>query len=839
MADALRVPKQYQPPVVDAEGRNTQLPPAPSDAAIRVPKSMQPPSAPQAGRLRDAIFQPPLRRTQPGEGLDVPDLSNIPYITPVVNGFNSRLVELTGLPLDGLNKVWGELAGEGFLDTNESGADAIRRKLTEYGVPAPVIDGEISRIGSQLFDNLAVAAITLGAGNFITATTPIVGEASSAVGQIGQNLLRTAAAHPGPVIVSEVGSAIGQHTIGPALEPTIGQQPAEMVGAMMGGMVPDTTAARILARLGGGAAGAAAGALGGAITTHPMLIGLGTGVGAMRGSRAARNAVDRLFAGKLEHHKALANMSSPTEATEYARAAVKGDILEAEEAISKAVASIGGIADPTRQAEKLHSAVNTLYNKAQSNASVLWGKVDQSLPVTKAVPDLKQFADTMRATAGEFNEGLPEEFLSKIDIIASNLGAGKAVDTKMAPDGSVEIIRTPGHVFSIQDLRNIQQSINAKLREGVHNNVMRSNLVSLRNAIDDAVAKVYPNDGTLRAARDYTRWLHETFSEGALGAFYGKDRPKGTFLSAPEAKALQLVKSEKGGRQMADAALQLRSKALEGRIHNFLAAEFQERANDLGPEKGLEFLQSPSTQNYLHNFPREAARMERAATQLRAALDTRNAIKEGYFARYAGMDPQSAVSVTLSGPNKVQRVKAVMEKLIDDERGLAVESFQGELLKQTFARVKNDPARMQALLADKDMRAAFTAAFGEKMPRLDRLLESLAKYGGSKADLAMAKMDEAAGGVGGAVLGRNVPGGGLVAPQRFGTVMAWATRQLFGRIPVDELTMRAIEDPKWEAYVHSKVPVTLTEMRTSVDQIVALLALTEGSAAGFTSGREE
>jgi hypothetical protein len=839
LADApLIVPKTMQP------GQDPMAQPLDNTGPIIVPKAMQPgTSAPVPA---PATSQP---KTRVGKVMSAIGIGKAgspeakaynmpPSIQPLVNGFNNRLVDLTGLPVDAVDGIFKAMGDEGFLDNDEPARDVFKRKLAEYGFPITKVDTEAERIGYQLFDNLVIAAVTMGTGIFTNATIKMVGPAKTALQRGLQQITQTAANHPTATIVSEVGSAIGQETLGPALAPTIGEGPAEIVGATVGGMTPETTTARAMARLTGGALGGMGGLAGGSITGHPLVAGIGASVGFMRGARAGRNMMDKLLAERLEHPKAFMTMDSPEAATEYARYAIEGDIAAADAAITRQVQAVGGIADPTRRAEKLHDLVSGLYGKSQQRATELWNKVDQSRPVASAIPMLKDFSDKMRAEAGEFNEGLPERFLGLIDEIAAGIGNGKAIDTKRAPDGSVEIITTPGHVFSIQDARNIQQSIQADLRAGVTNATLKRNLTLLNQALDGMVQQVYPNDGTLAAAREYTKWLHNTFSRGAVGAFLGNGKPAGQFLTAPQARALSLLDSEKGGAQLADAAKALKSKKVEAELANFMAAEFQQRATDLGPEKGLAFLQAPSTKHFLANFPKEAARMDRIATDLDVALDTRKTINTSYFYRFSGADPQVAASRILSSPKKIQDMQAVVTRLEEDESGRALEGLRGALIHHMLSTTKNNPARFRNLLADKDMRAAFTVAFGNKMPRLDHLLESLVKYGGSNADLATAKVDEAVGGIVGAKLGGKIPGGGIQTPGMAANLSRWATRQMFGRREVSELIELALTDPKWEAYVRAKVPSNLTEMRAEVDNMVSLLAATNGAIAGFGGATE-
>jgi hypothetical protein len=364
---------------------------------------------------------------------------------------------------------------------------------------------------------------------------------------------------------------------------------------------------------------------------------------------------------------------------------------------------------------------------------------------------------------------------------------------------------------------------------------MRRNYVRLEAQLLSAIEREYPTDKSLAAAREYSTWLHNQFTRGPVGAFFGRGKRDATFLSDPERDALRMLNREKASRQMVEASAGLNRPSLIARGRAFVQAEIAQIAEDQGPKEAHKFMSKVSTRRFMEGFPKAYAELQEATTALGEALTRQAEIGRSAFYKFAERDPQEAVKSLLEGSNKVTRAREIKARLSEDESGEALQALQDGMVQELFRKSGFDPTAIEALIGkpskagSNDMKELFSEVLGaEKMARLTRMVNSSAALQRGEHGVILSKAQS--------MLARFI-GAGAIRATGASTIQQTAAgasfadliyKSITSRPPPHVLLARAVLDPRAERYLFSQVPSNIKEMRQEADLVRAMIVGIDG-----------
>lgn len=758
---------------------------------------------------------------QTNENIDIagkhPTIPGVMGVTPVIQG---------------LDTVLKYLGTSGFLENPTDAKVAMKQAFKDLGIAVdPVkIDSFAQNLGENSFQNL----VLLGA---LFAGSPQLAALRVAAPVAGESMLARApkVAQEAAKAFGEIGKAAPGKTLALEASSTLGQTEGERVGGPLGGVIGSIggagalsaipgakTALKTAAGVGGSLVGSGAGMMGGG----PLGAVGGAIFGAKAGVRNAQRLMEagtRAFIPKAK--EALADATSPQEAGEFAKTAIEGDKAEVVRGVQQALDRVGGKGmDPERRASRLQEAIHNGYVAAQKNASKLWEKVDMKLPMVQGQSKLVRYAKAIDKGISFLNPSARPQG----GIMDSIYRLG-AVNPKTGE---------PRYKASMKDFQGLSSEIGARIRSGEASDSEIRNLSMLQDAVTNLMVKEYPLKKELRAARDYTKWVHETFTRGPLGRFTGREVGTSQQAAAsPGVRAQTLVKDPRAGGKIAEAAQSLANPQMVQEAEAYVQSAIQDLAaqapfkmplnadpnavSAAQAQAASRYMARPEVQRFVKNFPAAEAKLREANDGLREALATQKTIERSAFSKLADSDPETFVGKLFNDPKKAQSTEEVVARLAEDPK--ALKGFRNEILGQLFDRGKSVKA-IGDLLKSRDIGTMVYKALGwEQSKRLNELVA---------AGIEQENKWTQRGGLGvSSIFGRlfgsemmakmGKPGqGGNIVRQSIGAKLGdRAAQWMMGGMPPREIFARAVLDPQWERVLFSRSPRTLEDINHSADML--------------------
>ncbi len=775
----------------------------------------------------------------------------------IAQGFNSALAETAGGVVDflvvGPALELAALADPDFdlADTwaREGGmTEALKTGMERMGMPTEALDNMAYRMGKPVVDALIAFTAMYGAGGLMGAvpgatTVPAAtgtGRFAQAVGSAPREVLAAVRSQPGLALGTEVAASMGAQ----AGDEKIGGPLGGMVGAMVAGAGPSVSLTRQTARVAGGATGGLIGGGAGLMAGGGGGFALGTAVGATAGARVGRRLAERVLDPEIPTYarrgwdtlrrgvtgeqrpaqpRPLRDSPDPVEAKTWAEEAVKGDIERANADLRRRMADMAGhtTGDTTASAERLWRAARGAYKAAQANAQPLWNAVDKRQPVAEP-HRLFAYVNSVRLnTRPSGQDQLPGDVLKTV----KELRAAEA--------------KNPGST-TVEDLLNVHSTIQARLREGVDNGSLRRNYVRIDQALMNALENT-DRSGNMQRALAYTRWTHNTFTRGALGQFVGLSRRNPDFLAEPARAAMAVLRSERGGRQLADAAQELARPALVQRASAFAREHIGSLTNvpaeDMTPaaKKALQWANSPQAERFIRNFEKQWPGYEHDRRSLNIAMQREREIQESAFTAFAGEDSQRAVASLFSGSNRIARVRQIMDGMTrENAPPEAAQGLRNGVIDYLYQQSGGSPKRMAQMLDAADYGDITTEVLGYAGTKhLRRILTDASRIEGGVAERAYRGIMEKFGRISGAQGAKDV---GLTAlqSQSIGAgFIGGAMRFLVGHPPANVMLSKMLTDARYDKYIRRRMPENLRELRAEGDYIRSMITGTVGADVAF------
>lgn len=711
-------------------------------------------------------------------------------------GMNSLIARGSGMTVNAVNDMWKAMGQEGFIDDPSMTTDTIIKKMEALGMGADrtkAVSQLAADIGEEAFKGLATVAMSFWAAPHLAAI-----EGEGLMANLGRSFGQMIQKNPGTVVASEMGARAGGEVGEEVGGPTGG-----IIGSLVGGGAGASTLLPRAAQLASGTAGSIVGGAAGALIPGPGMI-TGMGSGAFLGGRAGKRVAQRILSRRDMPSNPLMTADDPVMAQNYAQQAIVADKAAAQKEIEKAISSIGGNPDVMSMAEKFRGTVKKAYQMAQRRADQLWGRVDKTLKIDPV--RMQHFTKTMVQEAGQFGtRDLPGEIITDI----ARLKAGKS---------------------TIGDVLAIRNKILGDLSEGVDRDGLRRNYNRLQAALINSINKQYPNNRDLAAAREYSLWLHDHFSRGPLGAFFGKSKGA-DFMADPQARAAILMRREKGGKQIAEAAERLALPQLEQQAGQLVRSQFQQHAQEMGPEAGSRWLNNPATQRFMKAFAKPFAELQQQTTKLDTAIKANVDLGKSSFLKFADEDIQTATQKVLTGSNKVQRASEIKRALAADPDGRALPAFKNSVLVEFQRMGGNNPSTLQAMLASKDQREVMAAVLNpEEMRRFTRIVDAAASFqSGNTKGVGAQSASFLARFMGAKTVGAasRSGGGGPASIQETGAgakIGEMIFKTILGRASPQELMAMAVTNPKAERLLFSRIPSNIREIQRDAQIIRDLVS---------------
>lgn len=694
-------------------------------------------------------------------------------IMDLVTGYNDALAGTLGLAATDVDSIMRTIGMSGFLDMPGDGKKAVQDAMSKLGISSrkeTALNDFIADVGVEAFQNSLILAATMGLAPLMAGA-----QATSVGGSLQKEMGEFMLRHPGVALAGEAGASVGTvgggRVVSPALEeagldPRLAGPVGEIAGAFAGGGLAGGIAS--LARAGRGKMMQGGGLIAEATGSKPLVSGTPD--------------FDRIGA------------------------ATNGYKIKVQRAISQALSSIPAGGDPIRAAERLRGGLRAGYRIARTQESELWSRVDMRRPVSTR--PLKELAQQMTAQAGAEvrPEFLPGDIIQRIGAL---------------PD-TIDIKR-------MRDLRSVVMAHArnmARSTQVVPNDTLRRNLDQLQSGMLDSIATQYPNDLPMAQAREFSTWVHNQFTRGNLSDL-ARAREMESALPDAQAAVEKFIRSPNAGPSVAGVSETLGAPSIGGRGEDYIRNRFNEIAqNDFGAEGAKKFLDRPEVQRFIKAFPELDGQMASVSTRLGRLLDEQKIVEGSSFFRLADEQPQQAVTRLMGSGTKVKDAATIVSRVGRDPE--ALKALRDATVTEFGRLYSGNPTRMKDALAAKDMRAMFQRILSpDQFARLQKItntaaaIEAGGEGGGRKTMRALTRQTAS---ILGASMGRSLGTGTLQAPAKMSQGAQAIIERVFQVVPTDVLLANAVHDPKWEAFLYSRLPENVEDATRVLKQVRGLVS---------------
>lgn len=648
-------------------------------------------------------------------------------------GANVGIAQTFGAPVDLVNKGLSYI-GLGS-DTPVGGSQWLQNRMEDVNIPASEVRGAAGQVGQVV--GASTAALPAIVGPFLRGATSVQmgaqAPATSLVRGIGESAAGTALRNPGRFMAAETGLATAAGFGGVAAENAMPDVPnARTYGELAGGLAP-------------------AGLVGLTSAATRVMPGVNAGrniVSSLTPGGGRRRAVDRLRgtfddpenvttwrpdvleearltpAQATESPRTLSLERSVMDATDELRTARDGQLRDLNETVNKAFTLSPDSTDATTQylrntiEQRINNAVqrarqaaddvapnasreasnrsarkelDEALNAARQYEASLYNAVDQSAPVG---------TDNVETVLRRFIQDTAQAQQKHISDTARKYLSPQLADGEPNPNFL-------GDVTNIKQIRGLQSELRFEARqaraEGNYNKARMAD--DMADAITDDIA-ASSEDAAIRAATDFSRNMHQRFTQGEVGDLLGYS--KTGEVKAPEGLTLERTVGRSGanareGYDAIDDAVRFadevagtqRSAAVNQHVDQYILDSFNRAAvrnGELQPNLAQTFLRNNA--EVLSRRPDLARRLQQAAEAGQAAIDTKRMFdpSESAAGVFLKAPPGSEIDRILRLPQPGKEMEELVNLANTDRTGKALSG-----LKQAFMDRLAGKARSNAV----------------------------------------------------------------------------------------------------------------------------------------------
>lgn len=376
----------------------------------------------------------------------------------------------------------------------------------------------------------------------------------------------------------------------------------------------------------------------------------------------------------------------------------------------------------------------------------------------------------------------------------------------------------------VSELLGLYSELRRVARSAMAGNDQNKNRARLANAMADAILDDLDAAGGEVArvtadARAFSRTLHETFDQGAVGRIL-KRTLDGDETMTNEAALRQTVRPGPEGGQAA-SRIENAAPGVRENIEDFLTDRFSQQLfspdGAFQPRQAARWLRDNA--DALSRYPGLRSRLQGAlgsqkkadSFKARAALREK-ALSDLPVAKYAGEKPENAVATILKAKDPTKAAKSVVATAKRDPSGRALEGVKASLTDRLISEATNADGVLSGrglvnLMNDPDMKRALQAVFSAReLGGLQRIAQAAAKMdvkpsGGEEIinapvnALLMRVVQIAAAQQGGRMGAASNMGGSL----QTANILSTAARRMLNNLQnkkARELLVEAVQDPK-------------------------------------------
>lgn len=401
-----------------------------------------------------------------------------------------------------------------------------------------------------------------------------------------------------------------------------------------------------------------------------------------------------------------------------------------------------------------------------------------------------------------------------------------------------------------------------------------ANYSKLMQILDDGLAQAYPNDIPLQRARAFSKKLHDMFDRGGIADITamrarGDDRiPEGQTVEALMKKFEGLGElldirrilgyaRQPGANRFAVTSDERRElQELVKETENAVRVMYREAAEGAGPDDALKAAKwFARNEKHIRPLAQVSAELEQSMMDVLAYHNRLTDLRRSALHKFVGYDPEKAITMVWNSKNPAATAEELIKTFRKDPD--AMYAFRKSIIDQFWKATGMDPVKAKEVISQPRYRAllhnvlteggsgdwdrlnrmvdaAFRISNGEKSfgTRVARSGTLLAAASGAAAGgIPLGLEGAAAGGmIGGAAMitarvvgagvGRQVAGltgGGTVqVPGIFSSSFGRGMEKLLKRTPPQTLLTMAVQDPRWEKMLLSRVPTNTKEARKDI-----------------------
>lgn len=440
----------------------------------------------------------------------------------------------------------------------------------------------------------------------------------------------------------------------------------------------------------------------------------------------------------------------------------------------------------------------------------------------------------------------------------------KFLGLQVSSEGVVSI-KGPG-AKNVGDMLGLYSKLRAGARNDLAGNITERNRARVGNAIADAIlvdlGTVNPDTPVgvaINNARAFSRALHETFDQGAVGRILRRSVQADETIPAGVALK-KTVGVEGAGAKIAAQEIRRAAADTELDIADFLRRKFTRAVNLTGdnftPKTAKTFL--VNNEELLRDFPELSAEFNKALGsrnaaamfETRAAARTKLVEDTSAIARFKLGQEEKAVLSIIGADDPAKTAKSIMATARKDGSGLAIRGVKNAFKEYLIAGGTKggdlSGRQLSALMSDKNTRAALNQVFSaEEMRSLKRVATELAKVDPTNVKDVGAVMEgpanqiiEIVARISGAMVGGEMGGGSLGGSLQAAQIVSARARALMRRMTntrARQLLMDSVESS-----VLMKVLLTAPEAIVRSPAVRARLApYLIGTAATVVGSGEE
>lgn len=520
--------------------------------------------------------------------------------------------------------------------------------------------------------------------------------------------------------------------------------------------------------------------------------------------------------------------------------------LEAREGRAEELArqQVRGTGDPERTQgffegrvkefnDRLKGAVRTIAERGRTSLEALAARQRPDQASEQTVGFIKSALDGELATEAELWGAIPERTpyspsRSRSEALDMIEQATQPWQQGALPRFIRDLAEGP-EAYTFKEIHSLYSDLRRQARAAMAGTDQKKALARNANILADAILEDLgafdpgvPYADQINEARAFSRALHETFDQGAVGRILNRTIDGDERIRPQEALQRTVARGQEAG--AADAS-QITGAAPLARpvIEDYLRGQFQQAATRPTTDGSLgefdrgsaaRFMdrnkvlleQFPELRNTLINASRQNMRAEDVAAEVARVIEQPRSARQEALTQFIGTRPEEAVARVFRSDNPARAARLLRQEASRDETGEALAGLKGAFASQLIRGNQVTPENLIRALDSEDTARVFDVIYSPvERARFRRIASDLAAMNGEAADVGrslsgspVSMLIETFAAVRGANIGAQMGGGGGASIQT-ANIGANRARDIVRRLTGDkasQLIADAIEDPE-------------------------------------------